>query len=326
LSKATFHHEALLYRGDEEFVSGTVAFVRSALDAGAPVVLAILDERKGDLLREALGIDADKLALTDMHVVGRNPARLIPAWRDFAERHQDDDGGVWGIGEPIWAGRTDAEMVECHLHERLLNLAFADVPQMRLLCPYDADNLAPEVLDQAACNHAALVQDGETLMSDWIDLDEIVDPLRDPLAEPAPIARGSAFGSDSSYVARRFVAEAAEAAGFDEEPVQDLMVAMNELITNSIRHGGGGGVLHVWADDDALVCQVRDAGRIEGRLLGSELPAPEREGGGGLGLWLVNQICDLVQVRALDDGTIVRVRMNRVRVPAESPNPFAGPV
>jgi len=324
LAKATFHHEALLYRGDDEFVAGTVAFVRSAIDAGAPVVLAIVDERKGDLLRDALGIDADRLALTDMRVVGQNPARLIPAWRDFAERHQDDDAGVWGIGEPIWAERSDDEMIECHLHERLLNLAFADFPQMRLLCPYDADSLAPAVMEQAACNHATLVDRGEQSVGDWVDLDDIVDPLRDPLSQPPLDARGIAFGSDSTYDARRFVAEAAEAAGFEEEPVQDLVVAMNELITNSIRHGAGGGVLHAWTDNGTLVCQVRDGGHIEGRLLGRELPAPEREGGGGLGLWLVNQICDLVQVRALDDGTIVRVRMDRIRPVVQTPNAIFG--
>src|SRR5262249_34089248 len=160
---------------------------------GAPVVLAIVDERKGALLLDALGPDACRVELTDMRVVGRNPARLIPAWRDFVEHHQDDDGGVWGIGEPIWAGRSDDEMVECHLHERLLNLAFAEVPQMRLLCPYDAASLGADVLEQAACNHASLVERGETLMSDWIDLDDIVDPLTDPLPEPPPHARGMVF-------------------------------------------------------------------------------------------------------------------------------------
>jgi anti-sigma regulatory factor (Ser/Thr protein kinase) len=34
-------------------------------------------------------------------------------------------------------------------------------------------------------------------------------------------------------------------------------------------------------------------------------PAPDREG--GRGLYLVNQLCDLVQVRSSDQGTTVRV-------------------
>jgi anti-sigma regulatory factor (Ser/Thr protein kinase) len=121
-----------------------------------------------------------------------------------------------------------------------------------------------------------------------------------------------AFVQETMYSARRFVAEHAERAGLEEQDVEDLMVAINELTTNSVRHGGGGGVLDVWTDDESLICEVRDGGRIEGRLLGRELPGADRDGG-GLGLWLVNQICDLVQVRALDDGTVVRVRVNRFR-------------
>jgi anti-sigma regulatory factor (Ser/Thr protein kinase) len=196
---------------------------------------------------------------------------------------------------------------------------------MHLLCPYDVENLGADVIAAAAGNHAWLVECGATCASDdYMGPDVIVDPLRDALSEPPANARGIVFENDSMYHARRFVAEAAERAGFEEEPVQDLIVAINELITNSVRHGGGGGLLHVWAEDEALICQVRDRGRIQGRLLGRELPAPEREGGGGLGLWLVNQICDLVQVRALDDATVVRVRMSRVRPLVQMPSPIFG--
>ena len=48
-----------------------------------------------------------------------------------------------GIGEPIWAARTPAEMAECHRHEGLLNVAFADSPGFWLLCPYDTTTLDP---------------------------------------------------------------------------------------------------------------------------------------------------------------------------------------
>ena len=56
-----------------------------------------------------------------MAVLGHNPARIIPAWRDFADAHA---GPIRGIGEPIWPGRGADELVECQLHESLLNVAF----------------------------------------------------------------------------------------------------------------------------------------------------------------------------------------------------------
>ena len=41
------------------------------------------------------------------------------------------------------------------------------------------------------------------------------------------------------------------------------MLAVDELAANSIRHGGGRGVVRLWTEDGALVCDVRDRGSIE---------------------------------------------------------------
>ena len=54
----------------------------------------------------ALGDAARGVQFADMHQIGRNPARNIPAWRDFVDRNVAAGRGVRGIGEPIWAGRS----------------------------------------------------------------------------------------------------------------------------------------------------------------------------------------------------------------------------
>ena len=58
---------------------------------------------------------------------------------------------------------------------------------------------------------------------------------------------------------------------------------------------------------DAVVCEVRDGGHIDAPLVGRERPSLERPG--GRGLWLVNQLCDLVQIRSFPTGTVVRLHM-----------------
>ena len=88
-----------------------------------------------------------------MEVVGRNPARIIPAWSRFVADHAGSGGGMRGIGEPIWAGRTDAELSECQLHESLINLAFAAADDFRLICPYDTDALPEDVIAEARRSH-----------------------------------------------------------------------------------------------------------------------------------------------------------------------------
>ncbi len=79
-----------------------------------------------------------------MTQLGSNPARIIPAWRDFLDEHPGTP--VRGVGEPIWGGRRPAEIVECQLHEALLNVAISPATPLWLRCPYDATQLAESVL------------------------------------------------------------------------------------------------------------------------------------------------------------------------------------
>ena len=84
---------------------------------------------------------------------------------------------------------------------------------------------------------------------------------------------------------------------------------MNEVATNSLRHAAGAGVLRVWEEPHGLVCEVRDSGSFDVPLAGRERPVPGQLG--GYGLWLANQLCDLVQIRSLPAGTVVRLHMRR---------------
>src|SRR5436309_8731319 len=141
-----FRHEAFFYAGAEEFLEGTLDFVREGLTAGEPVLVFVDADKIRRLRAELNGNGSDDGVLfADMAEVGRNPARIIPAWRDFLAAHGAKP--VRGIGEPIWPGRTPDEVVEAQRHEALLNLAFADTPGMWLLCPYDTSGLGPDVID-----------------------------------------------------------------------------------------------------------------------------------------------------------------------------------
>ena len=47
--------------------------------------------------------------------------------------------------------------------------------------------------------------------------------------------------------------------------------------------------------------------RDDAPLVGRERPSPESEG--GWGLWIVNSLCDLVQLRTFDNGSVARLHM-----------------
>ncbi len=89
------------------------------------------------------------------------------------------------------------------------------------------------------------------------------------------------------------------------EGIDELVLATDELAANSVRHGGGSGTLRYWREGELLLCEVSDAGAIEAPLTGRIRPAPDACN--GRGVWLVNQLCDLVQIRSSPAGSAVRV-------------------
>lgn len=313
-----YEHEALLYAGPEDFLRHTVPFVREAVAAAAPV-LVVVGPEKLTALREELAGDAEAVLFEDMSVVGRNPARLIPIWQDFVARHASSGRRLRGIGEPVWAGRGRAELSECDRHEALLNVAFED-PNFWLLCPYDITSLEPEVIEAARRNHPVLrhhhQESRSPAFSGTAALTQRVAPLPDPPADGAVLE----FGPGELHEVRAAVWQQTMPVEMSDAGRIDLVTAVNEVATNSIRHGGGGGRLRVWRERDRVVCEVSDNGRIEDPLADRRLPVTRS--GRGYGLWISNQLCDLVQLRSTPRGSVVRLH-KRVGGPAAGPTSSA---
>ncbi len=237
--------------------------------------------------------------------VGRNPARIIPVWRSFVDEQVERGRPFRGLGEPVWAGRSPAELRECQLHELLLGPAFRGGPAWRLLCPYDAGALDPDAIDMAHRSHP-YVAEGLAARPSGLYRGEPDDPFAGPLPAPPVEARVIDFAGGLFGVLRRFVAGQAAIAGLVGQRVDDVVLAVSELAANSVRHGSGAGTLRVWVSGRALVCEVEDGGHPRwDPLVGRRCPAPEQLG--GRGLWVVNQICDLVQISTAGGRTTVRV-------------------
>jgi anti-sigma regulatory factor (Ser/Thr protein kinase) len=309
MTRDGFRHEALFYASEREFLDGTMPFLRAALAADEPV-LAVVGTDKIELLRGELGGEASRVQFADMAEVGANPARIIPAWEEFVSEHSVPGRGVWGIGEPICATRSAAELVECQRHESLLNLAFADTPRFRLQCPYDTQALGPAVIHEARCSHPVLVKNGtESTSRDYRGLEAVAAPFDEPLPEPAAKPAELPFRADTLQGLRAFVAERAREAGVARRRISDVVLAVHEVAANTVRHANGEGVVRSWEEGSALIYEVRDGGRIEEPLAGRARPVPGQVG--GYGLWVVNQLCELVQLRSFPGGNVVRMHVAR---------------
>ncbi|MCX4775647.1 sensor histidine kinase [Streptomyces sp. NBC_01264] len=303
-----FVHPALFYQDFDGYVAGVGDFVRAAVSAGEPVLVAVPGPRL-DALRESLGGSADGVTWTDMTELGRNPGRILAALQDFADLHVSRPARI--VGEPIWPGRSPAEVLEATRHEALINTAFAGRPAT-VLCPYDVRGLAPEVLSDARRTHPTLIEGGRELPSPaYTDAARVSADCDLPLPEP----EGGAVRFVYSHGGLAEVREHAEAwaRGTALTPARrgDLVLAISEASANSLSHGGGKGTLRLWTTGGpgaGVVAEIHDAGRLADPLAGRRRPSLA-SADGGRGLWMIHQLCDLVEVRATADGFTLRLHM-----------------
>jgi len=298
-------HRAYLYDDERDYLSCLAAFVQTGLRNAEPVFVAV-PERRSALLRERLGAGSPLLRYGAMAQTGRNPARLIPELHAFVDEHAGQR--VRYVGEPIWPGRSDAELCEAARHEALLNLAFATAA-VSIMCPYDVRSLATDVVGRVQRTHPEVMQAGRTqAATSYAGQGVVPAECDDPL--PAPPADAQTLSYKTSLrEARDLVASHGTALGMAADRITNLVIAAGEITANTLRHTNAGGTFWIWHTGEEIICQVQDQGWITDPLAGRRRRSPEDS---GHGLWVVNQLCDLVQIRTSQAaGTIIRLHMRR---------------
>ena len=133
------------------------------------------------------------------------------------------------------------------------------------------------------------------------------------------------FGIDDLYQIRAAVAAHAAELGLAAEAANDVVIAVHELASNSVRHGPGHGRLRIWADRQALTCEVADgvlaapgAGPLDAAPPEPSAPPAESSSPGaadlpwptepGHGLWLVGKVADRFTVCLDNQGVTATAR------------------
>ncbi len=298
-------HEALAYSGHEQFVSASVTMLRDGLDRDERLIF-LAGQEKIDDVRAALGDDADDVAMvaTDEH--GRNPSRITTMLDSFQGAGRDGRRAL-GVNETVLATRDPDALLEAQLAESVLNSPQLQAWPMSVVCLYDDTGLDADCLAQMRRSHPVIR--GEEVDNDDYDAG-LIDELFGAPLDPAP---GDAVAIEivgpQLVALREFVREQAVRHGIAADRVDDLVLAANEIGTNSVRHAGGRCTARVWFAGAAVVCEVLDGGHFTDPLLGRFAPPPDAAR--GRGLWLANHLCDLVQIRSSRAGTTVRLFVDR---------------
>jgi anti-sigma regulatory factor (Ser/Thr protein kinase) len=107
---------------------------------------------------------------------------------------------------------------------------------------------------------------------------------------------------------RALAEKCARTAGLPDARVNDFVIAVSEVAANTVQHARSQGSMEIWCDADEIICEIRDSGVITDPLASFTGPTPDTA---GHGLWIVQQVCDRLELRSDETGTIVRLYMSR---------------
>lgn len=302
-----FTHEALVYEDEEQFCATALPFLREGLAAGELVCVVT---GHNELLRQALGADAERVAFLDAGAWFARPGDTFAAYQRFIDEDLAKSGASARVlAEAVWADRSRAEVAEWQRLEAAINVVFADAP-LRVACCYDQRRAPAELQTAAAQTHPHIHDgDGRQAYPAYLAPETFIDQLERHTDLPAPPADSRAMPVNGNFAdLRAFVRAAAERTGMSPDRADDVVLVANELATNLVRHSAGQGQLLMWASDGQLVCELRDpAGNRPPPLAGYAPPGPEQAS--GYGLTVVRQLADLVNVgyHSEREGSAVRV-------------------
>ncbi|WP_328421588.1 ATP-binding protein [Micromonospora sp. NBC_00389] len=135
-------------------------------------------------------------------------------------------------------------------------------------------------------------------MSDDGGTPESVRPAREP-RRPITVLMSQHFTATTVTALRHAVEGKVAAAGLVGDPGFDFVLAVHELVTNAVRHGGGRGHLDLRREEDVLLCEISDQGAPADNL---PVRLPAVDAAGGRGLWLARQLTDGLILTRRPDG------------------------
>jgi anti-sigma regulatory factor (Ser/Thr protein kinase) len=301
-------HDALIYGTDAALVDTLVPWLQEGQAHGNGAVVAT-SAPQIDRFRDALGVGGNSVSFISADDLYVQPVQTIAAWQRLLIDAATAGVAYTRIVAEVKFGATADVQTSWTRYESALNAVFERSPAW-IVCPYDVRALPTGVIEQAWRTHPT-VWSSTRRKSDRYEmparlLREIVEPSRAVTGAP-----DFEVGIDDRMgEVREVVRTAGLQTGLPRARVEELVLAVSELAGNTVRHAGGGGRLALWITPEGIVCEVTDrGGGLHDPLAGLVPPKPHASA--GMGLWIARQLSDSFAIGAGDEGTTVRIAVDR---------------
>ncbi|MEH0937951.1 sensor histidine kinase [Micromonospora psammae] len=300
-----YYHEAIVYDSDEELLAVVLPFLRDGVAAGEPTMVAFGDDHTA-LVRGALPPDSGVVFLGGGDVYAR-PAGAIRAYRKLLAEHAAAGATqIRIVGElpPVAFGPTWDWWAR---YESAINHAYDEWP-LWSMCPYDRRTTPAAVLADVARTHPrTATPDGRHLPNEaYTEPRAYLRENRPIVVDPIERTTPAVELTDPTPVEARQAVHRVGSGRLPVDDVDDLAVAVSEIVTNALRHGLPPVRFRLWAGADRMVVTVSDGGAGPTDPFAGLLPA-DGATSGGLGLWITHQSCDHVAMHRAPDGFTLRL-------------------
>jgi anti-sigma regulatory factor (Ser/Thr protein kinase) len=301
-----YFHEAVLYRSPDELLDITVPFLLDGVAAGEPTVVALGDEHAhlvklatsgapgitylggGDTYaRPATAIRSYRRLMSDFIAGGAEQIRIV------GELPPSVFGSTWD-----WWAR----------YESAINHAYHEFP-LWSMCAYDTRATPRHVLNEVSRTHpwTATVDGRHLANSEYTEpvafLGEPRATVDDPIQNQIPVADlTNPLPADA-----RHAILAVSPFSLPAKVVDDFVTAASEAVTNALRHGQAPVKVKLWVRPDRMVMTVSDHGPGPNDPFTGLMPRSRDGLPGGLGLWLMHQLCSHVALFQTDSGFTIRL-------------------
>ncbi|MCD2198146.1 sensor histidine kinase [Actinomycetospora endophytica] len=306
-----FRHLAVVHHGVEDLLDTLAPLLRDAVRRG-DLVWAAVDDATRDAIERRLG------SVSFGFIFGEPGQPYSYSGQTTAARRADRLRDMIGHGraalilsDSATVGGTDPSAPDSwSVVDASCNLALSGLP-VTLVCLCDAERSSEDTERSLYWNHPELIVDTIAIPNPRYRAPAEV--LASTPAPPAPALgpphqeQQFANGTTTLRGIRAWTKRHGFEAGLDPARIDGLVLAVSELVSNSIEHGAGHGTLSWWIRPGRVVAQVHDPGHMSAITPG--LRRPDALSVRGRGVWLARQLCDVLHLWTTVDGTHARLEV-----------------